>query len=321
MAGGRNMKCVRVWVLALCLGLMSTAGFAQEHPGGEQDTLTGDGQTSTPAITTPQRIGVFGDSIADGIWVGLRRNLRGDNRAGEILQMSEVSTGLTNFVYRDISEKTRDQLAEQDFDVAVVLFGSNDIQGIRHDSGAVYNFRSADWETVYRERIRDVVTQLQSDGATVYWVGLPVMRSSRYNANTIYLNGIFREEVEALGAVFISTRAVTGDAEGNYSAYLADAGGTQRLVRADDGIHFTLPGYTRLSAPVAAAIREGWDNPRPQIPLVAEAEIEDEAPDALADWLNVAINGQAYICQPVTLDAPDPNGAETGTPAVSSADQ
>lgn len=246
-----------------------------------------------------RRIGVFGDSLADGLWVGLQRNLRSDNRAGDIVQLSEVSTGLTNYVYRDIGEKTRDQLAAERYDTAAILFGSNDIQGIRTDRGVV-RFRSAGWEDVYRERVRDIITQLQDHGAEVYWVGLPVMRSTGYNANTIYLNSIYREEVEALGAVFVDTRDVTSDEAGEYAPYLPDRRGTPRLMRADDGIHFTLPGYTRMAAPVAAAIRDGWDNPR-QIETESVAEAETAAPTRPAGWLDLLINGQAYVCQPVDV--------------------
>ncbi|MBR9824638.1 MAG: DUF459 domain-containing protein [Alphaproteobacteria bacterium] len=245
-----------------------------------------------------RRIGVFGDSLADGLWVGLQRGLRAEPRAGDIIQLSEVSTGLTNYVYRDISEKTRDQLSREDYDTAVVLFGSNDIQGIRTDQG-VYRFRSDAWEAVYRERIRDIVTQLQADGAEVYWVGLPVMRSNGYNANTIYLNALFREEVESLGAVFIDTRDVTGDENGEYAPYLPDSRGTPRLVRADDGIHFTLTGYTRMAAPVVSAIRENWDNPRRR---EREQVAETPAETRPAGWLDLLINGEAYVCQPVSVE-------------------
>lgn len=249
-------------------------------------------------VVTEQRIGVFGDSLADGIWIGLQRGLRNDDRVGEIVQLSEVATGLTNYVYRDISEKTRDQLREDQFDTAVVLFGSNDIQGIRTDRG-VFRFRSDEWETIYRERVRDIVTQIQDSGAEVFWVGLPVMRSTGYNANTIYLNAIFQEEVEALGAVYVDTRSATSDEAGEYAPYLPDARGTPRLVRDDDGIHFTMLGYTRMAAPVVAAIREEWDNPRAaDPPPEAVAETSSRPPG----WVDLLINGEAYLCQPVSAD-------------------
>jgi len=278
----------RLAVAFCAAGLMSFASLASD---------TAD--ESAPAELEVHRIGVFGDSLADGLWVGLQRGLRRDPRAGEIIQLSEVSTGLTNYVYRDISEKTRDQLALDDYDTAVVMFGSNDIQGIRTDRG-VFRFRSASWEAVYRERIRDIITQLQADGSEVIWVGLPVMRSEGYDDNTVYLNGIFREEVEALGGTFVSTRAASADETGAYAPYLPDSQGNPRLVRADDGIHFTLGGYTRIAAPVVDAIQYAWDNPAPPEPALAEAGTGGR--QIPADWLDLSLNGQAYICQPVDVD-------------------
>lgn len=218
-----------------------------------------------------QVIGVFGDSLADGLWIGLNRAYRNDPRVTDVARLSEVSTGMANWVYRDIAEKTADQLAGRQYDVAVVMFGSNDIQGIRDDAGGVHRFRSPSWETIYAARVDQIIGQLQAHGAHVYWVGLPVMRSERYDRNVQYLNAIFRERAAALGAVYIDTREIMAGPDGGYTAYLPDRAGVDRLVRSDDGIHFTLPGYVRLAAPVLAAIEDGWRNPPPP-PLTPEEE-------------------------------------------------
>ncbi len=259
--------------------------------------LTGAGAWAAGIASAPpsapqpaQRIGVFGDSLADGLWIGLTRAFRNESRVEDVAQLSEVSTGMANWVYRDIGEKTAGQLAEERYDVAVVLFGTNDIQGIRDDAGGVHRFRSPGWERVYRQRVDTIITQLQAHGAVVYWVGLPVMRSSRYDANVRYLNGIFEERAAALGATFVDTRAAVAGADGGYAAYLPDRAGVDRLVRADDGIHFTLPGYVRLAAPVVAAIEEGWRNPPPPPPTPEEERAERLG---LVDW---SINDEPHVC-------------------------
>jgi len=292
MKGEGRSGTRRLWLVVLALPALLFSG----HALARDDEPRHD---EAPPVRS-QTVAVFGDSLADGLWIGLRRALRGDARAGDVLQFSEVSTGLANYVYRDIAEKTRDQLAGTHVDIAVVMFGSNDIQGIR-DGSDVHRFRSRGWEDVYRSRIRELIGLLTGQGAQVYWVGLPVMRSASYNANTIYLNSIFEEEAAAAGIAFIPTRSVSADADGAYSAYLPDRAGTPRLVRADDGIHFTLPGYLRIAAPVATALREGLDAPAP----VMMAETGDAAaqtaaaPGLLGELLELTLNGQAYICQPV----------------------
>ncbi|MGJ3230950.1 MAG: SGNH/GDSL hydrolase family protein [Oceanicaulis sp.] len=268
--------CVRAGLAALSAAILCAAAAHAQEPA--------------PGPETPQTIGVFGDSLADGLWIGLRWAFRRDPRVAEVEQLSEVSTGLANWVYRDLSVKTADQLSRARYDVAVVMVGSNDMQGIRDEAGGVHAFRSPSWERIYRARIDDILTQLMDHGAQVYWVGLPVMRSARYDANTQYLNALFQEHAEAAGAVYVDTRAVSAAADGRYSGYLPDAAGVDRLMRADDGIHFTLPGYRRLAEPVAAAIEYGWANP--QSARAAEAE-----PFSMLDQLEIMVDGEPWVCR------------------------
>lgn len=266
----------RVCVFALCVGV-SLGQASGQSP-------------SDPPPPENQVIGVFGDSLADGLWIGINRAYRNDPRVDDVARLSEVSTGMANWVYRDIAEKTADQLAQRQYDVAVVLFGSNDIQGIRDDTGGVHRFRSSSWEAIYSARVDEIITQLQAHGASVYWVGLPVMRSNGYDRNVQYLNAIFRERAAALGAVYIDTRAVMAGADGGYTAYLPDRNGVDRLVRSDDGIHFTLPGYVRMAAPVIAAIEEGWRNPPPP-PLTPEEEWAERL-----GLVELATDDGPYVC-------------------------
>ncbi|XBQ16558.1 MAG: DUF459 domain-containing protein [Oceanicaulis sp.] len=251
----------------------------------------GEPDGAPPEPVEPQTIGVFGDSLADGLWAGLNGAFRRDDRVASVERLSEVSTGLANWVYRDIAEKTEIQLSERGYDIAVVMFGSNDMQGIRDANGGVHRFRSESWEAVYRDRIDQILAQLIDHGATVYWVGLPVMRSDRYDANVRYLNSLFEEHAEAAGAVYVSTRAVTEGADGGYAAYLPDARGVDRLMRADDGIHFTLPGYRRLAGPVVEAIEYGWANPPEPAAEARDGEFE------MLNVLQMEIGGELWICR------------------------
>ena len=101
---------------------------------------------AAPAVTPlsvrqgPLRIGVFGDSMADGLYAGLYRDLR-DQPGVTVTKFSEVSTGLSRYDYVDIQAKTRRQLDAQAIDVAVILFGTNDAQGI-NDGGTIHAFGS-----------------------------------------------------------------------------------------------------------------------------------------------------------------------------------
>jgi hypothetical protein len=213
------------------------------------------GALAVPAGRTLS-IGVFGDSMADGLWAALYRDFRKSGSV-EVLRLAQNSTGLTRYDYVDVQSQTRDQLAEHHVDVAVVLFGANDGQGIVTDDGKVYVFGTPAWRQAYENRIDALVGLLRSQGAVVYWVGLPKMEKAEMDRRASLLNGMFQERMAALGAPFIPTVAQTVDEQGRYDAYLAVPGEAhRRLMRAPDGVHMTMAGYGRLALPVAARIHD-----------------------------------------------------------------
>nr|WP_255500747.1 DUF459 domain-containing protein [Caulobacter sp. 17J80-11] len=198
-------------------------------------------------------VGVFGDSMGDGLWAGLYRQLRAD-KTYEVSKFSRVSTGLTRYDYVDVQAQTVEQLAAGKVEVAVIEFGCNDGQAIAVD-GHVYPFKSEGWRKAYLARIDALVAVLRAQGAAVYWVGLPKMRRADRDASAVYLNELYAERARALGVPFIATAELFQDESGAYSAYLSEPGSDhKRLMRADDGVHMTPAGYLRLAAPVAKRI-------------------------------------------------------------------
>jgi hypothetical protein len=194
--------------------------------------------------------------MADGLWAALYRDFRKSDSV-EVLRFAQNSTGLTRYDYVDVQTQTRDQLAGRHIDIAVVLFGTNDGQGIVTDDGKVYVFGTPAWRQAYENRIDALVGLLRSQGAVVYWVGLPKMEKADMDRRATMLNGIFQERMNALSAPFIPTVAQTVDEQGQYDAYLAVPGEAhKRLMRAPDGVHMTMAGYGRLSLPVAARIHD-----------------------------------------------------------------
>jgi hypothetical protein len=199
------------------------------------------------------RIGVFGDSMADGLYAGLYRDLHGQPNVA-VTKFSQVSTGLSRYDYVDIQAKTRGQLDEQPVDVAVVLFGTNDAQGIELD-GTVHAFGTEGWKAAYAKRVTDLVTLLRSRDVAVYWVGLPRMKRETFDGRMALINGVVSERMRALGVPYIETTALTSNAEGGYEAYLPNDAGRRTLMRANDGIHMSMAGYLRMSAPVAERLK------------------------------------------------------------------
>lgn len=216
--------------------------------------------SSTPAFAPvpvgdhPLTVGVFGDSLADGLWAGLYRQMR-DAKHVDVIKFSQVATGLTRYDYVDIQQKTEGQLAKQHVDVAVVMFGTNDQQGIV-EGGKVFPFGTPGWREIYARRIDTLVATLRRQGAAVYWVGLPKMRADGFDKRAQILNAVYQERMAALGVRFIPTDGATEDTQGQYAAYLPSGPtGKMTLMRANDGMHMSMPGYLRIATPVAASIR------------------------------------------------------------------
>jgi len=199
-------------------------------------------------------VGVFGDSLGDGVWAALYRDLHGD-KGFNVIRLSQVSTGLSRYNYVDVQQKTVGQLAAQHIDIAVFMFGANDQQGIVED-GKIYPFGTDGWKAAYGRRVDNLVNTLRQQGAVIYWIGLPKMESHRFDDGAQLINAVLAQHMTALGVEFLPTVALTSDENGDYSAYLAEGGSkTKKLMRANDGIHMSMAGYLRITAPVAGTIR------------------------------------------------------------------
>ena len=201
----------------------------------------------------PLRIGVFGDSMADGLYAGLYRDLQ-DQPNVSVAKFSQVSTGLSRYDYVDVQARTRGQLDDQPIDVAVILFGPNDAQGI-DTGGVVHMFGTDGWKAAYGQRIDDLVALLRSRNVAVYWVGLPRMKRDSFDGRMTLINGVVEARMRALGVPYIETVSLTSNDEGGYEAYLPTGSGRRVLMRANDGIHMSMAGYLRMSAPVAARLK------------------------------------------------------------------
>ncbi|HEV7660352.1 MAG TPA: DUF459 domain-containing protein [Allosphingosinicella sp.] len=209
---------------------------------------------SAAALGRDVNIGVFGDSFGDGIWWALDQQLDGENGI-RIHRLSRPATGFTSYQNVNLLDDIRAKLDRQPLDIAIVSFGANDTQGIMNE-GRAAEYMGETWRRVIGARVDAIVTLLRSRGIQVYWVGLPRMRSERYDEKAQRMNAFFASRMRALNVAFIDTVATTQDAHGRFVASLPNPEtGRVTPARTNDGIHMTMSGYTLLTRGLAQRLR------------------------------------------------------------------
>lgn len=237
--GASMCRLYSLWrlIAALCCVAVFTAATVQPVSASPRETY---------------RLVVVGDSLGDGIWIGLKRILRNDSQFS-ILKRSRVSTGFARPDFYDWNEALPRVLSESRPDMVVVIMGTNDQQPMRvGDSRA--RVLSDEWRAIYVERANKFAAVLAERGVPTYWVGLPIMRAPDFARGVERLNGIFRDIASRYGHTYIDTWQDFADDKGKYSTYGPDLDGRTRKLRAGDGVHFTMRGYERFAKPVADLI-------------------------------------------------------------------
>nr|WP_167072040.1 DUF459 domain-containing protein [Sphingomonas vulcanisoli] len=224
------------------------------------------------------RVGVFGDSFGDGVWSALYRLLPAS--AGfQVTKFSQASTGFTRYRSLNLEEHDSAQIADAPIDIAVISFGANDAQGVC-DGGHCGALMSAYWQKVISARVESYVAMLRRHGAAIYWVGLPVMRDTGFDSDARAMNSFYKALMDRLGVPFVDVRPLTTAGSGGYEAYYQDADGSQKLLRANDGIHMSMNGYLHISRGLAARIRSSVSEAKVQpAPSPAAFDNSTAAPD------------------------------------------
>ncbi|CAN5129284.1 hypothetical protein BH11PSE2_BH11PSE2_11290 [soil metagenome] len=208
----------------------------------------------TVARNEPVKIGVFGDSFGEGVWEALYWGLP-KNQNYQVIKFAERATGFTRYRSMNLEEKVASDIAARPVDIAVISFGANDTQGIS-DGQHVYALLTPGWKAVYGERMARYVNLLREQGAMVYWIGLPKMRNPEFDAQVESMNQFFAERMEALNVPFLATTELSVDDAGAFNNYLVDRKtNEEKLMRANDGVHMTFAGYSRITAPLVQRIR------------------------------------------------------------------
>ena len=215
------------------------------------------------------RIVVLGDSLGEGLWSGLYRAMESDTT----LEFINRSKGNGSLFRDDTHTDLAKMLKEENYQIAIVMFGANDAQAAKKD-GTWHKVGSEAWREVYGKRVEDFIKQLRAAKIATYWVGLPIMRSPGQTADAEILNELYREKAFINGAKFVDVWNGFADEGGRFSPFGPDLDGQARRMRADDGMHFTMRGYVKLAHFVEKEMRKDLNAAKQErnVPLAGSEE-------------------------------------------------
>ena len=200
----------------------------------------------TPA--DPLRLWIAGDSLAGSIGPSLGE-LTANTGVVQPQYDSRVSSGLLTPDFYDWPKHAEQQLALLNPEVVVFIVGTNDAN--------VWSAKLADEYRIRTEAMmRELVGTKHRD---VYWVGAPVAQAKQLESGVIEVNRIQRAAAAAVpGVTYVDAHAIFDDTNGDYQTRFADQFGRTQIMRAGDGVHFSVAGADLISADIFGLINAEW---------------------------------------------------------------
>ncbi len=255
MGGGLFVVLAAVAVALVLTNVITVPGSDDTHLNAAAQRTTASSTTRprnvkhrralTPA--DPLRLWIAGDSLAGSIGPSLGE-LTANTGVVQPQYDSRVSSGLLTPDFYDWPKHAEQQLALLDPEVVVFIIGTNDAN--------VWSDKLAD---EYRIRTEAMMRELVgSKHRDVYWVGAPVAQAKQLETGVLEVNRIQQEAAAVAGVTYVDAHAIFDDANGNYQSRFADQFGRTQIMRAGDGVHFSVAGADLISADIFAVINAEW---------------------------------------------------------------
>ena len=206
-------------------------------------------------IELNENLGVIliGDSIMQGFGWGFENALKTSKIS--IKNMAKASTGLTNKKFYDWSEELKAALASLENRpqnlLIFALFGANDAYSYTFDEQAL-DFGTDAWREAYEGRIAEIYEIATEHGAQVVWLGVPCMKSEKFDKKMKALNLIYKDSAQKYGARYIDISGAICD-NGKYLKEGAD----KKPLRKDDGMHISMNGAKKIAVYVVDKLLNG----------------------------------------------------------------
>lgn len=196
---------------------------------------------------------VLGDSLAEGLWGSLYRALQRDPRFN-VVNGAKRSSGICRPGFYDWPKTVDTMIDDKPVDAVVFAVGINDQLPMETADGKRVGYPTEPWKVEYQARLAGIMQKLVGASVPTFWVGLPIMRDKVHANHARMLNEFFAALTKAEGVTYIPTWEMTADENGEFSTYLPDQDGRKRMMRANDGIHFTSTGYDLLGRAILASM-------------------------------------------------------------------
>ena len=206
-------------------------------------------------IELNENLGVIliGDSIMQGFGWGFENALKTSKIS--IKNMAKASTGLTNKKFYDWSEELKTALASLENRpqnlLIFALFGANDAYSYTFDEQAL-DFGTDAWREAYEGRIAEIYEIAGQHGAQVVWLGVPCMKSEKFDKKMKALNLIYKDAAQKYGARYIDISGAICD----NGKYLKE-GTDKKPLRKDDGMHISMNGAKKIAVYVVDKLLNG----------------------------------------------------------------
>ncbi|WP_239323520.1 DUF459 domain-containing protein [Snodgrassella gandavensis] len=211
-------------------------------------------------LTPTDEVFFAGDSLMQGVAPHVQKWLSEDYGI-KTINLSKQSTGLSYpsfFNWPQTIARTLD--THPHIKILVIFLGPNDpwdVPDPRNGSRFI-SFASAQWESMYRSRIKTIMDTARQHQVTVLWLTPPDMRRTKLNEQMVYLRELTADEVSRNHGYIVDTRAMLGSNDNGFNDTVTEADGKKVKTRSADGIHFTISGqkiiarniFNRFNLPV-----------------------------------------------------------------------
>lgn len=222
-------------------------------PGPRVDTTH-----RNPTRDEPVVVWVIGDSLVEMFGRGLINEAH-HTGVFDIRVDFRFISGLSTPRFFDWQAYIERRIGEVQPEIVIALFGGNDGTPLEAD-GRTLQPETPEWYPVYALLVAETMDRLRRHGVeSIYWVGLPIMRSAAFTERVKGLNSVYEAEAEARDWVtYISSFELFQNEDGEYATYLRDEQGRLHVMRGGDGAHFSAAGGERLARYVLGIIARDW---------------------------------------------------------------